>query len=142
MKVLVSFLILLSGIGVYAVEASRSAQAFCQDRSNDGYLKELILKQENQLGFENMGGLFNGGVCWWHSRFLRNATYLTYYRPDLEGPKDAKEAKELVSQIIKGNQVVMIPGFKNLHRKKNEVSHQALEIDNRSTWNSWCCNSF
>ena len=40
----------------------------------------------NLMSFKNQGGLFNGGVCWWHSRFQRNIFYLSIFRPDLNKP--------------------------------------------------------
>lgn len=62
--------------------AANSPREFCQERIDLNNLKNLIVKRENLISFTNHGGLVNGRICWWYSRFERIATYLTYYRPD------------------------------------------------------------
>ena len=65
------------------------------------------------LAFKNQGGLKNAGICWWHSRFTRNAAYLALYRPDLRKP-GARAGRELVTRLREGRQVTEIPGYANL----------------------------
>lgn len=64
------------------------------------------------MSFGNHGGIINGGVCWWHSRFQRNAIYLTIYKPHLPRPT-VEEAKALIKQIREARNVIVIPGFRN-----------------------------
>lgn len=68
--------------------------------------------ESNLMAFKNQGGLFNGGVCWWHSRFQRNIFYLAIMRPELPRPKE-REIRALIKEIRAGEKVVTIPGFKS-----------------------------
>lgn len=68
---------------------------------------------ENLLSFRNQGGFMGQGVCWWHSMLTRNANYLAVFRPDLPRVNDL-EAEKLIRDLTANNQVVEIPGFKNL----------------------------
>lgn len=84
---------------------------FCAKPSS---LKEELFKQKNHLSFTNSGGLFNGGICWWHSRFTRNSLYLSVWRPELPRPS-ADQAKAIIKALRKGQDQVIIPGFDNLY---------------------------
>lgn len=87
-----------------------------------------ISQASNRLSFTNHGGLFNGGVCWWHSRLIRAAQYLAVF--DASAPKPTlDEAYELVYRLRSGRPVT-IPGFNNLHEFSNafyNVIQQNLE---------------
>ncbi len=103
---------------------SQSIEQFCADRSDKNFAKELTQSQENLMAFQNQGGIINGGVCWWHSRFQRNSLYLTIYKPAEARPTN-KEAAELVKKIRAGDEVVEIPGYRNFY----EFSyHHAVQI--------------
>ena len=91
---------------------SLSAESFCADRKNIDFVKDLTLSSNNLMSFQNRGGIGNGGVCWWHSRFQRNALYLTLYKPDLPKPND-EETRDIVAAIRAGEAVVENPGYKN-----------------------------
>jgi hypothetical protein len=67
----------------------------------------------HHLAFGNQPGDLKTGLCWWHSRFTRNATYLALYRPDLPKP-DAVAAKKIIARIRDGKRVVEVPGYANL----------------------------
>lgn len=97
---------------VLAQGPSQSEENFCSDRQDNNFVKNLTMDSNNLMTFVNDGGLANGGVCWWHSRFQRNALYLTIYKPDLAKPSQ-NEARELVKKIRTAKEVVVIPGFKN-----------------------------
>ncbi|WP_291515606.1 hypothetical protein [Bdellovibrio sp. ArHS] len=95
------------------VRAATSKAEFCkQAAKNPHYFQSLLLNEENIMAFTNEGGLLNGGVCWWHSRLTRNATYMAIYRPDLPRPSDA-EVDKILSKLKSGNSVVEIPGYRN-----------------------------
>jgi hypothetical protein len=66
------------------------------------------------LSFSNQGGLFGGGVCWWHSRFTRNAAYIVRFRPDLTAPSET-EAKRIIKDIRSAKKIIEVPGFANLY---------------------------
>ena len=89
-------------------------------------LQEKIQSNDYSMAFRNHGGLMNGGVCWWHSRWHRNAVYLAYFSPEKDKPefdtkKERKEnngeglsVKEIIKTIKAGDEVVEIPGYRNL----------------------------
>ncbi len=83
----------------------------------------------NLLSFRNSGGLLRKGVCWWHSRFTRNALYLVYFEPE-KPPPGPGEAKAVVRSVMKGSRVVMIPGYRCLadySRDHRKVIQRMLE---------------
>jgi hypothetical protein len=98
---------------LFAVESSKSEKSFCTHRTKADYYQKLLKEEDNNLFFNNYGGLQNGGVCWWHSRFSRNATYIALFRPDLAKP-NPEMAKKIIKKIRKGSEVVTIPGYENL----------------------------
>ncbi|MCO4793661.1 MAG: hypothetical protein KC493_08120 [Bacteriovoracaceae bacterium] len=130
MKTIVCLLFgLLLSTQAFAETASQNKAEFCADRESSTYYQKLLLNSENRLSFTNRGGLANGGVCWWHSRFTRKAAYLAIYRPDLDKPtKD--EAYDIVMSIRLGRKVVIVPGYRNLKefsRDFRSVIQQRLE---------------
>ncbi len=108
-------------------------QNYCSLDDNQNELSKL----QNRLSFRNAGGLANGGVCWWHSRFTRNANMLAYFSPEKARPQDIYINKrvrrsngkgtrlvqipapgsiqDIIRKIKNGDEVVEIPGFSNLH---------------------------
>ena len=95
-----------------AATPSQSVDQFCADRSNTKFEKELMTSSSNLMAFRNHGGLANGGVCWWHSRFQRNSLYVTVYKP-AEARPSASEAAVIVEKIRDGKEIVVIPGYRN-----------------------------
>ena len=67
----------------------------------------------NLLCFGSRGGLLGKGVCWWHSRFTRNALYLAWFRPE-QRPPGTEAARSIVKTIMKAEGVVDVPGYSNL----------------------------
>jgi hypothetical protein len=86
---------------------------FCKDHYPLKQVRQSLQDTRNQLSFRNQGGLINGGVCWWHSRFTRNTSYLAAFAPDLPTPTN-EEAVKIIKKIRKGKRVVVIPGYKDL----------------------------
>ncbi len=91
----------------------------------------MLLRPANRIGFKNQGGLFGGGVCWWHSRIQRSATYLASFDPSLPRPTSA-QAKSLVRSLRAMNEIVTTPGYHDL--KMFSLNHQK-EI--QSVLNDW-----
>lgn len=111
----------LIAINLHAEEISTptSKAGICSlYKSWDGF-QDLAQQEETRMSFVNEGGLLNMGVCWWHSRFFRAATYLTYYKPDLPKPSKS-EAKKLIHAIKRRNKVVAIPGYHNFSEFSEE----------------------
>jgi hypothetical protein len=67
--------------------------------------------EDHRLSFVNSGGPMGIGLCWWHSRFQRNANYLTEYVP---GTSSTEADKTAIKGIISGAKVVEISGHRNL----------------------------
>jgi hypothetical protein len=99
--------------------APHSAEEYCGMVRDLAQFKSLAADADNLMAFENNGGLLDGGVCWWHSRFQRAALYLTFYRPDLPKPND-QQAREIIDAIAGKKHVVMIPGFSNFREFSGE----------------------
>ncbi|MGE3975204.1 MAG: hypothetical protein AB7F59_11830 [Bdellovibrionales bacterium] len=103
--------ILLQSFAVIAAPHSRAQ--FCELRKNPSYFIEQARDVTNHLAFSNYGGLFNGGVCWWHSLFQRASLYLVVFRPELSKPA-LTQAKLLIHSIAAGKRVIEIPGYSNM----------------------------
>lgn len=105
-----------------------SAQTLCQ-RVAEGVIPYLQLT-ESRISFKNQGGLFNGGVCWWHSRLQRSSAYLAEFRPEL-APPTLQQAQIIIRQLKAMNTTVVIPGFADFasFTKAHQVEVQnVLEI--------------
>lgn len=107
-----TLILLFLALPAFGAVSSKNAQDFCSDREDPGFVKEIARSSENLMSFRNQGGFFGGGVCWWHSRFQRNALYLTYYSPDAEKPTRS-EALVIIRNIRNANGVQEIKGFNN-----------------------------
>ncbi len=104
------FVSLLTSYHSMAFNPSNSLRDFCTDRTTSEFTKDLTRNSDNLMSFRNYGGIGNGGVCWWHSRFQRNSLYLTIFRPDLKKPS-TEEAIQIIKKLRAAKEVVTIPGF-------------------------------
>jgi hypothetical protein len=118
MKIFILFLTVITSLQLSATILPSSKGEFCQRFSDLEIMSTISSEPSNLMAFKNQGGLFNGGLCWWHSRFQRNIFYLSIFRPDLN-PPEASEVKNLIREIRNGDSVVVIPGFSNF----SEFSH-------------------
>ena len=107
-----SMTLVLSVSAQAQVTPSQSQDQFCADRADKKFVKSLTTDSSNLMTFMNVGGLGGGGVCWWHSRFQRNALYLTIYKPGEDYPS-VEEARNIIDKIRAGKEIITIPGFKN-----------------------------
>ena len=87
---------------------SARAGEFCARSEED--LRVAFEDPSQRMGFENQGGLMNGGTCWWHSRLQRAAIYLARFRPELPKP-DRAAVEQILSDLVHQRQVVEIPGY-------------------------------
>lgn len=109
--------LLVSSLTAFAQDdeqAKIAKENFCNKRADINSIQEILLNPKATLSFSNQGGLFGGGVCWWHSRFTRNAAYVVRFRPDLAAPTEA-EAKKIIKSIRSAKKIVEVPGFANLY---------------------------
>lgn len=93
------------------------------------FIKKLA-QTGNRLSFTNHGGLFNGGVCWWHSRLTRAAQYLAVFDPS-QLPVTDDEAYELIQRLRDGRPVT-INGFENLNAF-SKVHYRSIQ-ENLENW--------
>ena len=110
-SILVSLLFLLTS-SAYASVLPGNKEEFCGRFKDTSILSTYSNEVSNLMTFKNQGGLFNGGVCWWHSRFQRNIFYLSIFKPELSKPKPS-EVKSLIKEIRAGEKIITIPGFSN-----------------------------
>ena len=104
-----AFLVFLTA-SAFVTSSALAADSLCHRSGAD--LLEQAVDPAQRLSFENHGGLFNGGVCWWHSRFQRNALYLAKFRPELQ--KLSREDTFALIQRLRHFNVVEFPGYSNL----------------------------
>ncbi|WP_372654794.1 hypothetical protein [Halobacteriovorax sp.] len=105
---------------------AESKASFCAGRKSVRSLKRQVLQRDNLLAFRNQGGLINGGVCWWHSRFQRNAMVTARFRPELDYPSE-REVKKIIKAIRKGKKVVEVPGYRSI----NDFSYSNADLIQR-----------
>lgn len=97
------------GIGGTAYAAS-DLPGVCARRLDPAFRDAMARDPHFRLSFDNDGGLFNGGVCWWHSRFQRAVWTLAEYRPELSKPT-RKEAIRIIDNFSHFRGVQVIPGY-------------------------------
>jgi hypothetical protein len=125
MKIII-FLISLSFFNsLQATLIPQTKEDFCSRFSDSKTINTFSNDPHNYIDFKNSGGLFNGGVCWWHSKFQRNLFYLSIFHPyDLSPTKE--ELRTIIRKIRLGNQVVIIPGYFNVKDFTAE-NHMAIQ---------------
>lgn len=139
-KILLIFMIIFFSISRAHTENDKSL--FCKKFStteSKAKLIESLLNFSNRLNFTNGDfglpkSLFPSkegyGICWWHSRFQRAATYLAYYSPKKSRPTEM-QAQSIIKSIVRMSKVVEIPGFRNLDEfseKYKDFIIEELEI--------------
>lgn len=94
---------------------------FCARTQSD--MKTLLSDRSSRISFQNAGGLFNGGVCWWHSRLQRNSAYLVQFRPTLPRPT-APELNLILNSLRSMNKTVVIPGYSDFETFSHDYKPQ------------------
>lgn len=133
MKKLIFISLFFSSFFIYSIKADiipQDKNLFCERFVNKTKLMDLSLEMQNRLSFKNSGGLINGGVCWWHSRFQRNLLYLSLFDSNL--PMVSKnEYRQIIKDIRKGEKIITIPGFKNVNDFSRELNGEIQkELEN------------
>ena len=125
MKTYILVTLLILSLNSFAGSLPTNKIDFCSRFKDTSILSSYSSEESNLMSFKNQGGLFNGGVCWWHSRFQRNIFYLSIFRLDLPKPKTS-EVKSLIKEIRTGESVVTIPGYSNFADFSTDYSKEIL----------------
>lgn len=112
MKTLPFFLLLWSSLSSAAVLCGRSQPE----------IKAYLREPSSRVSFENDGGLFNGGVCWWHSRLQRSSAYLVRFKPDLNPPTNP-ELQKILHDLREMKNLVVIPGYHDFYTFSKDHHH-------------------
>lgn len=140
--ILLSSSLLLLSFSLKASILPYDKAEFCGRFSDLNTLASFSSEESNLMSFKNDGGLFNGGVCWWHSRFQRNIFYLSIFKPDLPRPKNS-EIKALIKEIRSGEKMITIPGFSNfaefttVYQKEIQSELNAWQLYDGVVLGSW-----
>jgi hypothetical protein len=104
MKILILLGLLVS---TFSYAQNRS---FCERNRSD--ILTLMQETSARIGFDNAGGIGNGGVCWWHNRLQRSSFFLAKFQPDKSRP-NAKQIADIVTGLRFMERVVIIPGYED-----------------------------
>ena len=113
-------------LSLYA--STETEDKFCGRKSKD--IVEYLSISANRMAFRNAGGLFNGGVCWWHSRLQRSSAYLVKFAPE-KARLNSYQTTLVLRALRDMNRVVEIPGFANFYdfTKANQEQIQSFLND-------------
>jgi hypothetical protein len=125
MKKIIALTAFATYISASATTLPTSKEEFCGRFNDIDIMTAMSHEPSNLMSFRNQGGLFNGGLCWWHSRFQRNIFYLSIFRPDLNRP-NANEVKSLIKEIRNGERVITIPGFSSFSEFSDTYQKEIL----------------
>lgn len=116
MKILILFILVIANANSAILPQSKAdfCARFDDVKNGNTSIQDISSEATSLMSFKNNGGLFNGGVCWWHSRFQRNIFYLGIFRPDLPKPNSIYEIRAIIHQIRLGTNPIYIPGYENL----------------------------
>lgn len=105
--------------------SSLHAASFCGRQQQD--IRILLAETPSRISFVNRGGLFNGGVCWWHSRLQRSSAYLAKFRPGQRKPT-RPEVMNILAKLRQMSGIAMIPGYSDFHSftRDHEKEVQAM----------------
>ena len=117
---------------VDAANTPFSKAELCQNYRNKAQL-EMIESVENQLSFTNEGGVFNKGVCWWHSSLTRASSYLAYFSPNKSKPSIA-EVRNILKRLSTYSEVVEIPGYENLYEFSKDFKGEIISHLESMQW--------
>lgn len=115
----------LTFIGLLVGTKPALSRDLCSSTWQD--FQEKLKRQENRLAFENSGGPLRIGLCWWHSRFQRNANYLLDFRPWLPD-SNRNEVWSVLKALTKGRHVVAINGYRHLFEFSDAYRDEIQEL--------------
>lgn len=98
-----------AGMGLGLLLSSQARGDSVCDRGPERFA-EVTRSPELRFSFDNAGGLFGGGVCWWHSRFQRAVWGLAEFDPAASKPTRA-QAKSIIERLARFTRVEKIGGY-------------------------------
>jgi hypothetical protein len=98
----------------------------CHRQRSD--IQNLLSETSSRINLRNGGGLFNAGVCWWHSRLQRASLFLAQYDPS--SPAPTKEEARRILNDLRSMRVVTIPGHANFHSFTTQFPDELQKILN------------
>lgn len=104
-----------------------SAETICSRSQGD--IKSYLEDTTSRIAFKNAGGLFNGGVCWWHNRLQRSSAYLVKFAPELNPPTNP-ELYQILFQLRTMNSVTIIPGYHDFETFTKDFKSQVQAMLN------------
>jgi hypothetical protein len=119
-----SFLIILC----FCISFSSQAADLCTRTQSD--LKLNLLHEDSRIAFKNNGGIFNGGVCWWHSRLQRSSLYLVRFQPH-KNPPTISEVQKILKSLREMKTVVNIPGHSNFRTFSQDFQKEIQQFLNQ-----------
>lgn len=122
MKLLKVLAVLLCGFSSSVFAKPEYLQNYCDNSANIENVKLKAMDYFNTLAFRNHGGIANKGVCWWHSRFQRNALYLAIFRPEVTEDSESV-VKEKIRKVRFGKELVVFNGFSSLYHLSSKYGH-------------------
>ena len=128
-KKIVILLIFFSVFSSLSMQAALNSKVLCQNVDKKEFFRKMLSDSKQSLGFRNSGGLLNEGVCWWHSRFTRNALYLAIFEPN-NVRQNSSERRQIIKDIRRGKKIVKINGYSSLQNfsfDNKELIQEELE---------------
>lgn len=122
----------LISLCLFLLSFSTSAQEVCSRSQKD--ILDFLNTPQQRIAFKNAGGLFNGGVCWWHSRLQRSAAYLAKFAPTKPKPSTA-QVDEILLSLRSMNKIVTIPGYPDFYSFTKE--HQGPTQKMLNNWQQY-----
>ena len=90
-----------------------------------------LMRISSRISFENDGGLFGKGVCWWHNRLQRSSALLAECRPEEPRPV-GPVLTNILHRLRTMDRVVIIPGYQDFLSFTQD--HQAQVQDLLDDW--------
>jgi len=108
----------------FAAEPATSLPEVCARKAGD--VQQYAYDPASRIAVANQGGLFNDGVCWWHSRLQRSALYLATFRPDL--PKASySRGLAIINELARMDRVVVIPGYATFEAFSRDYEREIIK---------------
>ena len=109
-------------------QAPQTKRQYCKALGNLAGIQNTLMDSNNRLAFPNGPyGLMHGGVCWWHSKFERNAAYLAIYQPNAAKP-DHAAGVQIIAALKSATGVVIIPGYRNLREFSVDYPREIIAV--------------
>lgn len=114
----------------FYIHTPQSEEELCSAAKTPHVFKVRALSPESRMSFKNAGGLFNQGVCWWHSRLQRAAIYLAAFDPQKPMPHP-EELRKILKTLKTRSDFVEIGGFANFFDFSSHYQNEIQDLLNQ-----------